>query len=53
MFDTNSIISIVDSIGTIKSLQEIDNDLTTEMLKEAQIINTLSIVNVAKDELNM
>ena len=34
-------------------MQDIYNDLIDEVIKETQIINTSSTVNVAENELNM
>lgn len=40
-------------MSTIKSVQDIYNDLIDEVIKETQIINTSSTVNIAENELNM
>lgn len=40
-------------MSTIESVQDIYNDLIDEVIKETQMINTSSTVNVAENELNM
>lgn len=40
-------------MSTIKSVQDIYNDLIDKVIKETQIINTSSTVNIAENELNM
>nr|XP_031831276.1 uncharacterized protein LOC116426448 isoform X2 [Nomia melanderi] len=52
VFNASIVISTVNSVPTMKSLQDTDKNLLDEVIKEARIIDPSSILNVAEVEIN-